>query len=281
MSRRPSELDADVREVLSRGSVEGMLFRLGPEQLERSLYVRVNEALESLGGKWNRKLKGHVFEKDPTPLLGGMLESGIVAAKNPDAFFPTPSDVVDEMLRLAVLDELPKGRPTRLLEPSAGTGAIAAAAYRAAPLSCAIDCVEIDADRIVKLSTALHRVTADLPPFGLPESLPRIHYGDFLTWGDGVGEYDRILMNPPFAIADDATAWLTHVERALDLCLFHTGRLVAVVPSGFQQRSDKKHTAFRKAITGRYEYFPLPDNAFRESGTGVNAGLLVVDGKAA
>jgi predicted RNA methylase len=195
-----------------------------------------------------------------------MLDTGIVPVKNPDAFFPTPAPVVDEILRRALLDELPKGRPTLLLEPSAGTGAIAVAALHAAPSSCAIHCVEIHPGRSLYLSGV---------------GLPHVWNEDFLMWGEGVGEYDRILMNPPFARADDATAWLTHVERALSLFLAGTGRLVSVVPSGYQQRADKRHSAFRASIAGRSEYLPLPKDSFKESGTGVNAGLLIVDGIAA
>lgn len=282
MSRalRASALEPDVRAVLSRGVVDGTLYRLPPDQLERALYVKINEALEALGGKWNRKLKGHVFAVSPTEVFADMMGTGVVPAKNPDAFFPTPRDVVDEMLRLAVLDELPRDRPTLLLEPSAGTGAIATVAFLRAPMTCAVHCVEMNPLRSDALREVMMLVSRGHPALGTPASPPVVWTGDFLNWGRGAGEYDRILMNPPFAVDEDATAWLTHIERAESQFLRGTGRLVSVVPSNYESRTDRKHSAFRQKIAGRSEYFPLPDNAFAKSGTGASCGLLIVVGAA-
>src|SRR5204862_5173800 len=35
-----------------------------PTQLERKTYLDTNKVLERIGGKWNRKQKGHVFEDE-------------------------------------------------------------------------------------------------------------------------------------------------------------------------------------------------------------------------
>ena len=43
--------------------------------LPRELYVQVNKALEAMGGKWNRKSKGHVFENDPRSKVENLLVS--------------------------------------------------------------------------------------------------------------------------------------------------------------------------------------------------------------
>jgi hypothetical protein len=41
-----------------------------PEQLDTKLYEAVNKALEDAGGSWNKKAKGHVFQSDPSVVLG-------------------------------------------------------------------------------------------------------------------------------------------------------------------------------------------------------------------
>lgn len=51
--------------VLSEGVVDGKTFAITNGQLDRKLYVEVNGVLESMGGKWNRKLRVHVFGEDP------------------------------------------------------------------------------------------------------------------------------------------------------------------------------------------------------------------------
>jgi predicted RNA methylase len=253
-------LQPDVRIVLERATWDGGVLKLPGEQLERKLYVAVNAALEALGGKWNRGKKGHVFASDAESRLRAMLASGVVPPKNPNAFFPTPPAVVMRIIELA---DFPEDEVVFVLEPSAGTGAIAGAVLHRYPCAT-IDCVEIDEDRVALLSKAR----------GL-----RVSQADFLTWESDAGGYDRILMNPPFAVDGDATAWLAHVRRALGM-LSPFGVLVSVVPSGFVHRNDRKHDTFRCQIAGRYEYYALPESSFKQSGTGVASGLLKILGEA-
>jgi hypothetical protein len=56
------KIDNDVANVLINSNVKDNLLYLPPEQLERSLYLRVNKVLQSLGGKWNRKLKKSIHQ---------------------------------------------------------------------------------------------------------------------------------------------------------------------------------------------------------------------------
>lgn len=257
-----STLAPDVRAVLERAAFDGGVLKLPGDQLERKLYVAVNAALESLGGKWNRGKQGHVFATDAEAKLRGMLSKGVVPPKNPNAFFPTPADVVERMLDLAEIPE----EICFVLEPSAGTGAIAMEVMRRYPMA-SVDCVEVDEERAGALSDA---------------GLRNVFLADFLAFdGDteaSVVAYDRIVMNPPFAVEGDATAWMTHVRHALTM-LSPFGVLVSVVPSGFAFREDRKHVAFRRQIAGRSSYEALDANAFKESGTGVSSGLLVIQGE--
>lgn len=53
-------LDDDVKSVLKRSTIDGSNLFL-PPGLDRPLYVKVNKAIEALGGKWVRKTSAHVF----------------------------------------------------------------------------------------------------------------------------------------------------------------------------------------------------------------------------
>ena len=54
---------------------DGRLGIITGGQLDRALYVKVNKALEAMGGKWNRKAGGHIFSEDPRPQVEGLLET--------------------------------------------------------------------------------------------------------------------------------------------------------------------------------------------------------------
>lgn len=131
-------------------------------------------------------------------------------------FFPTPASVVEAMLERA---DIEKGH--RVLEPSCGKGDIVEAIKRAHP----------DAQlTAIELNRTLEDVLAAK---GLD-----VTFGNFL---DHQGEYDRILMNPPF----DNGADIDHVRHAFEL-LTDDGRLIAIMSEGPFFRSDKKATAFRE-----------------------------------
>lgn len=261
MTARATDLAPEVRVVLERSAWDAGVLKLPGDQLERKLYVAVNNALESLGGKWNRFKKGHVFASDAEAKLREMLSSGVVPPKNPNAFFPTPPAVVERMLDLA---EIPDA-PLFMLEPSAGTGVITRELVQRYPLAT-VHAVEIHADRARELA--------------LGDRSPAFVWNvDFLTWSNRHTAYDRILMNPPFALDGDATAWMTHLRHALSM-LSPDGVLVSVVPVSFAFREDRKHLGFRREIFGRSTYHDLDQKSFAESGTGVNTGLLVVQGAA-
>ena len=69
-----SALGEDVQAVLS-GAVftEDSVKRTAA--LDRALYCKVNKALESMGGIWNRKGQAHIFAQDPRQLFDLMAAS--------------------------------------------------------------------------------------------------------------------------------------------------------------------------------------------------------------
>src|SRR5205085_10643498 len=81
---------------------------------------------------------------------------------------------------------------------------------------------------------------------------------------EGLGTFDRIVMNPPF----DRGADIEHVEHARRF-LKPGGRLVAVVTNGPRQRDRLGPIAA--------EWIDLPDGTFKEQGTAVRTAIVLVD----
>ncbi len=116
----------DAREVLAQATLNGSSLKLNSGQLERSLYEEVNEVLTRLGGKWKGgKTAAHLFDTvDAAKLrdcLDIVLATGLMPAKNPNAFYFTPKPVQKRMLELfKAMIRLKSGM--RFLEPSAVKG---------------------------------------------------------------------------------------------------------------------------------------------------------------
>lgn len=245
------QLSQEAIEVLKGGRTDGNNFFITNPQLERKLYVEVNEALENFGGTWNRKLKCHVFPNDPTEALSSVLENGsFVDEKKTYQFFETPKEIVRKMIDLA--DLYSNEHLFDVMEPSAGLGAIADEIDQS---RCLFRCCEIDPKKVDVL------IQKGFAVFG----------GDFLSVDE---DLDRIVMNPPFSNQQD----IDHVNHAYKL-LRKGGRLVSVMSPGFTFRTNSKSIAFNKLVSESGWYEDLPDGAFEESGTNVKTVLVVLNKK--
>lgn len=163
-------------------------------------------------------------------------------------YFPTPAPVVQRMISAAGYP----GDGVTVLEPSAGLGAIA---RPVAALGASVDCIELNGQLAGKLRQAGYTVRC----------------ADFLEV-EPAPAYDRVMMNPPFGGQAD----IRHVTHALGF-LKPGGLLVAVMSAGAEFRQDKTAEAFRKLVAdcgGSIE--PLPDDAFKASGTSVRTVLAVI-----
>jgi Methyltransferase small domain len=170
------KLTADILQALRSATPDGTLLYL-PVRLPPGLYQRVDAALRAAGGQWDKGRKAHAFPGPAGPARDALcaLDEVMTEAdhKQQTQFFATPPGVVGQLISLAGL-----GPGHLVLEPSAGEGAIAAAA---APLVAAVDCVELDSGRAVLLEQAgIYR---------------QVRHDDFLAVAPG--RYDRVLMNPP------------------------------------------------------------------------------------
>ncbi|MFE6066719.1 class I SAM-dependent methyltransferase [Streptomyces sp. NPDC056525] len=227
-------IDPDVLEVIGSATAKGPALYL-PGQLDIKLYQRVNLALGAVGGKWSRSKQAHLFPVDAADAVALLLNTGEVTTDDERGWYPTPAPIVDRLLELA---DLTPGY--EVLEPSAGRGAIAGPAAARGAL---VDCVELDpsrADHIRAGGYARSVTTADF--LAVPVNR----------------QYQRVIMNPPFADRQD----IRHVERALRF-LQPGGLLVAVMFGSLTFRQDRTSRDFLARVReARGTVAELPDDAF-------------------
>lgn len=252
-------IDDEVLQVLKYSGIEGSSLFL-PAELDRSLYLEVDDLLKRIRGKWSSWSKGHVFPFDEdvlAPLISSMITTGRQPAKNALAYFPTPTPVLDDLVSFDVAERLDwyEGygaaldiSPPRILEPSAGTGAIADYVRNRWP-SAILECVEIDEINVQILMSKGHNVT----------------HCDFTDWHPA-HDYDVILMNPPFSVAGDSQAYMAHIEKAFTH-LSPGGLLHAIAPPGFTWHSDGRSRKFLNFVAFHGGWWDIDAGAFKEYGT--------------
>jgi hypothetical protein len=260
MLTKTLKFDSDVLDVFRtmEWRNDGLLGIITGGQLERDLYVRCNKAYDALGGKWDRKAGGIVFKIDPRPQIEGLITDGQLQVER-DGFFETPRAVVERMLELMPFDYI---NSTDILEPSAGLGAIARILIEKGVPENNLILVEKNENRVCELNKQ----------FGSCKVL----WDDFLTLNNlqvSMWKISHIYMNPPFEELQD----IDHVKHAYDL-LAEGGRMVSVMAESAFFRSDAKSSAFRTWLEIVRAYNEkLPEGSFKESGTGVNTRLVVIE----
>lgn len=233
-----------------RASIDGQRLVLTGPRLDPKLYQQINDILEAVGGRWVSSESAHLFPIGAAEALAPVYAAGQVVTlrekRQQDQYFPTPKPVVDRLLDLARLEP-----GMRVLEPSAGSGAIASAA---AARNATVDCIERDPGYAGILTDAGHQVQV----------------ADFLTVPPQP-VYDRVVMNPPFTRGAD----LAHVEHALRF-LNPDGLLVAVM--SWTVTTETRATAqFRAVVEARGGTVEaVAAGAFHESGTNVDTVIVTV-----
>jgi phospholipid N-methyltransferase len=161
--------------------------------------------------------------------------------------FPTPVSLAVRMVELAAIEP-----GHTVLEPSAGTGRILRAIREATGGAAVRTAVEISArlcDHLRVCEAGADVVNTDFLTFVAPAA------------------FDRIVMNPPFSHGDD----IRHIRHALEM-LKPGGRLVAVCANGPRQRE----ALYPLVAAHGGEWVDLPADTFAESGTSVNAALMIL-----
>lgn len=246
-----SRIEPDIDPILRGMTFDGNAAILNCGQLDRKVYERVNRVLEALGGKWNRKAKGHVFDECPEEVIADAVAAGeYVDAKKAFQFYETPDALADELCEWAApLSDY-------ILEPSAGKGSLIRAAKRATNGDCCVSAVEINEKHRTELNSIAYELLIQ----------------DFLTVDPSafVAPFGRVVMNPPFTRSQD----IDHVRHAFGF-LSSGGVLVAIMSPGFTFRSDRKAVEFRGWFEGLDGEIRHNDpGAFKSSGTMVNTVMV-------
>jgi 16S rRNA G966 N2-methylase RsmD len=178
-------------------------------------------------------LNSRKVPEDTTANKIRQLENELVGSKI-EEFFPTPPLVVERMLEIA---QLKPGM--RVLEPSAGNGAIAESISQ---VGCSPDVIETNSTlrEILRLKN-LNLVGSDFLEFQ-PTIL-----------------YDAVLLNPPFSEE------ISHIQKAYQ-CRHKDGILVSVASTKVLFRSTTKYQAFKSWLNRvGAEIEELPDGSFTKS----------------
>ncbi|QBJ94462.1 SAM-dependent methyltransferase (plasmid) [Streptomyces seoulensis] len=233
-----------------RAHTDGNRLTLTGPRLDPRTYQQINEILEAVGGRWTSSEGAHLFPTDADTALAPVYATGSVVTlrekRQSAQYFPTPKPVVQRLIDLAKLTP-----GVRVLEPSAGSGAIAGAVTEA---GATVDCIERDPGYAAVLADAGHQV----------------HAADFLTV-PAEAAYDRVVMNPPFTKGAD----MQHVEHALRF-LKPDGLLVSVMSWTVttESRATAKFRTLVEARGGTVE--AVGKGAFRESGTDVPTVIVTI-----
>jgi protein-L-isoaspartate O-methyltransferase len=170
------------------------------------------------------------------------VKAGVKVVAVPD-LFPTPADLAARMVELA---EIEAGQ--RVLEPSAGTGRL-------------VDALDAVPDVTVVAVEVSNTLSDNLRIRS--QTRTDVRCADFLLSDGDLGQFDRIVMNPPFGRGQD----IAHIKHALTM-LAPGGRLVALCANGPRQSEQLEPLADSWEV--------LPPGTFKESGTDVSVVLLTM-----
>lgn len=267
-------IDDEVRDVLSRATIESRALILNDPEIERTLYLRVDKVLKALGGKWNGRERCHQFPEGALNQLKAALDGSapIVDQKKTLEQFFTPPELATRMAQMAGI-----GPGCHVLEPSAGSGRLVNAAFDEG----AEFVTAVETDRVL-----LHRLDRIIRHRG------GVFGADFTEWSPAARLLiDVALMNPPFSNNQD----IRHVRRAFEF-VRPGGRLVAIMSPHFTFAADRASIDFR-AWLGTPGGIPkcgigyangggpieslqiefLPAGTFKESGTDIAAVLVYIE----
>jgi hypothetical protein len=222
-------------------------------QISPATYKDFKRILEALNGKWERKFEIHTFEENPMDIIEQILLKNELPEINPLDFYPTPENLVTEMLdslRTEIEDltfAIERGEEIQVLEPEAGTGAIAKQLAELLGGTQHVVCIElnpVNAKNLRKLG------------FEVIET-------DFLAWKT-TKKFPLIVMNPPF----QGTTWKKHLDHAKTM-LAPNGDLACIAPISALKATTPNEKFWLREMLARGSYAIHPDNSFIETGTSI------------
>ncbi|URC15254.1 methylase [Paraglaciecola Antarctic GD virus 1] len=237
-----NELETNINSMIANGN----RLELPTDNVFKN-YALVKKTMIKAGGKYVKN--GFVFPSDATEIKMRLSGGEKIDDKKKFQFFATPSTLAKRLVEFAEV-----GPTDDVLEPSAGQGAI---------LEHIPKCRSIT---VVELMPENNKVLRKL---GYP-----VWECDFLTLREHeIGfKFDRIIANPPFTNNQDIDH-ITHMYSLLD----DSGILVSISSNSWRTGLQKKQVAFRDWLNTQDRLvLDLPAGTFKESGTNVDANIIVI-----
>jgi hypothetical protein len=243
----------DPFDIIRQCEVAGNQVRLPAIRLNKKVYAQVKKLLEDAGAAWSgNKTQAFVFPFTPIRVMEELRSGKRVDLQQDYQFFETPDGVADWLVELA--DGIRSS--DRVLEPSAGRGALVRAIHRSNP-DVTVDCYELMPENreILSLMRGI-----------------RLLDDDFMT--AAVLVYDKIIANPPFSNSQD----MDHVRR-MHGCLSPGGVLVAITGVHWTLAENRRTVDFRTWLhETEAQIYDIPKGAFKKSGTGIATKVIAIKG---
>lgn len=241
-----------VEEVLKRCEYRDGVLYLPKVQLSKKAYADVKLWIEEAGGKWKGgKVQGFTFDFNADRVVGILRQGKRCNLAQEFQFFETPGETADWLVSLVgeISPEM------KILEPSAGRGAIVRAVHRVCP-EVMVDCYELMPENKHLL---------------MREDGVRI-IGDDFTKEEFPDAYDIIVANPPFSKNQD----IRHVQQ-MYTWLKPQGVMAAITSRHWLGGSERECVKFRGWLDEvDAALFDIPKGTFKQSGTGVGTIAIVI-----
>lgn len=226
-------------------------------QIPASDFPQVKRAIEGIGGTWTTREQAYVFTASPDALYQRICRGEAInlerSYRKKTQFFWTGRPVLDVIEQYIFIP-----RDARVLEPSAGRGAIASYFRDLYPnYTWQLDCCELDQE---------NRQHLEEQGFNLVGS-------DFLEMPRPERGYHVIIANPPFSKGQD----VRHFNRMYQM-LAPGGRMAVIMSTGWRTSADPEAKDLRDWLDYFFhEIIDLPRGSFKEAGTNIDTCLVILD----
>lgn len=241
-----------VEEILKHCTLEDNVLKLPQVQFNKKSYAEAKKWIEEAGGSWQGgKVQGFTFPFNPERVFSILNEGKRCNLAQDFQFFETPPDVADWLVMLVGgIHEHDK-----VLEPSAGRGALVKAIHRSCP-DAVVDCYEMMPEN--------KELLAGLEGINI--------IGNDFTKSTIGKKYTKIIANPPFSGNQD----IRHVRMMYDM-LEQGGTLASITSAHWEFAEEKTCRDFRQWLedVGGATY-EIESGAFKESGTGIRTLAIVI-----
>lgn len=241
--------------ILKKCSFKDNVLYLPQQQLNKKSYATVKQWVKEAGGKWaGGKVQGFTFDFDATRVASILMKGERCNLAQEFQFFETPVEIADWLVSL--VGEI--GAGMRILEPSAGRGAIVKAIHRVCP-EVTVDCYELMPENREFLQTMQNvRVV-----------------GENFEEERATYQYDVIVANPPFSKNQD----IRHLRR-MYAWLKPYGVVAAITSTHWVLGQEKTCIDFKEWLKRVDAHtYEIGEGQFASSGTKVNTMAIVITKK--